>query len=153
MKIQRLLPLVSALGIGLFATSCNHYNNQGNRPGATVSQYRTGYQVRSLPQRYQTMSYGGTRYYYNDNVYYRPQGNGYIVVDNPRGRTTTTTRYSSNRTVAPTTTMIRTLPRGHRVVTYNGVRFYQSGKSYYQPTSGGYQIVANPYQNRRRSWR
>jgi len=152
MKIQRLLPLVSALGIGLFATSCNHYNHQGYRQGATVGQYRTGYQVRSLPPRYQTMSYGGTRYYYNDNVYYRPHSSGYIVVDNPRG-VTTTTRYSSNRTVAPTTTMIRTLPRGHRLVTYNGVRYYQSGESYYQPTGGGYQIVSNPYQNRRRNWR
>jgi len=152
MKIQRLLPLVSALGIGLFATSCNHYNHQGYRQGATVGQYRTGYQVRSLPPRYQTMNYGGNRYYYNDNVYYQPHSNGYTVVDNPRGLARTP-RYSSNRMAAPTTTMIRTLPRGHRVVTYNGVRYYQSGESYYQPTDNGYQIVSNPYQNRRRNWR
>lgn len=152
MKIQRLLPLVSALGIGLFAASCNHYNNHGHRAGTTVSQYRTGYQVRTLPSRYETMDFGGTRYYYKDNVYYRPHRNGYIVVDNPRGRTKVT-RYSSNRRVAPSTTVIRTLPRGHRVVNYNGVRYYQHGESYYQPSGSGYRIVANPYQNRRRNWR
>jgi len=151
MKITRLLPLVSALGIGLFAVSCDHYNHHAHRPGAAVGQYRTGYQVRALPPRYQTMTFGGTRYYYADNVYYRPHGSGYIVVDNPRGGSTTTRYYSGSP--ARTTAVIRTLPRGHRVVTHNGVRYYQHGDSYYQSTRGGYHVVANPYQNRPRGWR
>lgn len=152
MKPQHLIPLVSALGIGLFATSCNHYDQYNSAPQAAVVHYRPGYITRTLPSRYETMDFGGTRYYYNNNVYYRPHRNGYIVVDNPRGRTTVT-RYSSNRVVTPGTTVIQTLPRGHRVVTYNGTRYYQSGDAYYQPMNGGYQIVANPYQNRRRNWR
>jgi len=151
MKIQRILPFVSALGIGLFAASCNHYDHHGHRPGAVASQYRTGYQVRALPSRYQTVTLGGTRYYYHNNVYYRPHGSGYIVVDNPRARTTTTRYYSG--APARTTAVIRTLPRGHRVVTHNGVRYYQHGDAYYLSTRGGYKVVANPYQNRRRGWR
>lgn len=154
MKIPQLIPIVSALGIGLFAANCNRYDHYGHpaHSKGSVSQYRVGYQVRTLPPRYQTLTYGGSRYYYHNNVYYRPHGRGYIVVENPRGRATTTRSYSA-RTSGPNVSVIRTLPRGHRVVTYNGVRYYQHGSSYYQPTRGGYHLVANPYGTTRRNWR
>ncbi|MDP4585093.1 MAG: hypothetical protein NWR21_09070 [Verrucomicrobiales bacterium] len=49
--------------------------------------------------------------------------------------------------------MIRTLSRGHRVVTHNGVGRYQHGDSYYQPARGGYPVDAGHSQSRGRGWR
>lgn len=150
MKIQRLLPLVSALGIGLFATSCNHYYHSGHAPKASVGHYRPGYITRSLPPRYQTMNHGGIRYYYHDNVYYRPHNSGYIVVENPRGRTTTT-RYYSNQ-MPSKSRILKSLPGGYSTMSYKGLRYYRHGDNYYQQTRGGYRMVDNPYSTRGR-WR
>lgn len=149
MKIP-LLPLLSAFGVGLFATSCNHYDYHGHHSTRTVTHYRTGSQVRALPPRYRTLNYGGTRYFYHNNVYYRPQGSGYVVVADPRGRGVTA-RTSIRRT--PDSRVMRTLPRGHRVVTHRGARYYRHGDSFYQPTRGGYRMVDNPYGRGRRGWR
>jgi hypothetical protein len=152
MNHPRLLLTLSALGVSLVVSSCQHrHHHQGHSrtTAAVVShQYRPGYQVRSLPPRYQTMDWGGNRYYYYNDVYYRPYRGGYVVVENPRSRVTTT-RY---RTGGPSAnvTVVRTLPGGYRTVTHRGVRYYQHGNTYYQPTTGGYRMVASPYDRR---WR
>lgn len=137
MKNPRLLLLLSLLCVSLFAGSCEYreYRYGAYPRGSTtvVAKYRPGYYTRSLPSGYRTYTYGGNRYYYHNNVYYRPQRGGYVVVDNPRGRA------DANVTV------IRTLPRGYRTVNYRGVRYYQYGDAFYQPYSGGYRVVASPY--------
>ena len=53
-------------------------------PSAGAPGYRPGYVVTTLPQGYRAEVISGTRYYYHDNVYYRPQGRGYVVVQSPR---------------------------------------------------------------------
>jgi hypothetical protein len=152
MKYPSLLVTLSALGLSLLASSCqnrHHHPAHHPRSAAVVThQYRPGYQVRSLPPRYETMDWGGNRYYYSNNVYYRPYGGGYVVVENPRGRVTTT-RYRSSGP-GPDVTVVRTLPGGYRTVTHRGVRYYQHGNTYYQPSGSGYRIVASPYDRR---WR
>jgi len=152
MKIHRLFTLASAFGIGLLAASCNQYDRYGHRSTGAVVEYRTGHQIRSLPPRYRTVTYGGTRYYHHNNVYYRPHGRGYIVVDDPRRRPAAA-RSHPRRTVTAEVGVVRTLPRGYRVRTHGGVRYYQHGDSYYQATRGGYRIVPNPYRSGRRGWR
>ncbi len=153
MNHPRLLLTLSSLGISLFAASCEHrdydrsysHDHRGTRT-VVSGQYRPGYYVQTLPSRYETVNYGGYRYYVRDNVYYRPQGRGYVVVENPRTRVTA--RY---RGTTGDINVIRALPRGYRTVSHRGVRYYQYGDAYYQPVSGGYQVVASPYSNRR--WR
>lgn len=149
MKSPRLLLALSALGISLSAVSCQHRHYHQSHHAHGAVHYRPGYVVRTLPPRYQTMTYGGTRYYYHNNVYYRPHGGGYIVVANPRVRATMTS-YPVSRGAATNVTVIRSLPRGYRTVNYQGVRYYRHGDSYYQPASGGYRVVASPYPRR---WR
>lgn len=152
MKNPSLLVALSAVGISLFAVSCQHrhyHHGHHARTTAVVGHYQPGYFVRTLPPRYQTVTYGGTRYYYHDNVYYRPQRGGYVVVANPRVRATMT-GYPVSRGPATNVTVIRSLPRGYRTVNYQGVRYYRHGDTFYQPSTGGYRVVASPYPGR---WR
>ncbi len=152
MKNPRLLLTLSALGISLLASSCQHrhrhHGHHHHGPTAVVTQqYRPGYAVRALPPRYQTLTYGGNRYYYHDNVYYRPQGRGYVVVEDPRSRATTKP-YRSSWGPSGSVAVVRTLPRGYRTVSYRGARYYQHGDTFYQPVTGGYRMVASPYSRR-----
>lgn len=157
MKNPRMLLLLTALGISLLAASCEHrdydhgYRSHHRTSGVVVSrEYRPGYYTQALPPRYETVNYGGYRYYRHNNVYYRPQGRGYVVVESPGGRISSP-RQPGYRGGSTNVSVIRTLPRGYRTVNYGGVRYYQHGDAYYQPVSGGYRVVASPYGNRR--WR
>ncbi|HUF64330.1 MAG TPA: DUF6515 family protein, partial [Verrucomicrobiales bacterium] len=141
---------------------------------ATVSSYRPGYVVNTLPPYYQTEIIGGVRYYHYDNVYYRPRGNRYIVVAPPRGGRGWADRSRYGRPDRydrrddrydrrddrgdgrydrddrrdgydrGRTTVIRTLPSGARVMTHRGTRYYRAGDTYYLPSGDGYVLVERP---------
>jgi len=131
MKIQPSFQIVALTGLCLSAVSC--IVDAGAGTATVTTEYRPGYYVRTLPA-YETRVIGGTRYYYHNNVYYRPQGEGYVVVESPRGP------YAASRTE-----IIRTLPNGYRVVERGGTRYYLAGDTYYRAESGGYVIVPNPF--------
>jgi uncharacterized protein DUF6515 len=69
----------------------------------------------------------GSRYYYENNIYYAEVFNGnavvYQVVDAPLGA------------------VVTQLPAGCVVQNYNGKSFQQCGYTYYQQVAGGYQVV------------
>jgi hypothetical protein len=131
MKTYQSLQLLLAAGLGFSAVSCVVETPAVTT--TTVETYRPGYYTRAIPGRYETRTIRGTRYYYADNVYYRPQGEGYVVVDSPYG------------TVAASTGFVRTLPSGYRVVERSGRRYYMVGDTYYRPEGEGYVIVRDPF--------
>jgi hypothetical protein len=84
MKITTTILSLLAAGSGALLTSCVDPYYSG--PSSTsVTVHRPGYVVQTLPPGYRSEVISGTSYYYHDNVYYRPQGRGYVVVDSPRG--------------------------------------------------------------------
>ena len=134
--------------------------------GAVVTTYQPGYVVQTLPQGYRTEVISGTRYYYHDNVYYRPQGSSYVVVRSPRpggtgwdgnqrgydrdwdgvdrdgdGRDRDDYQHHRHSEVR----VIHTLPSGYVVVNRSGQRYYRVGNVYYQSRSGGYVVVDSPF--------
>lgn len=177
MKTPNLVLTLCAVGVGGALTSCvDPYSAgvyaEGPRYSETsVTHYRPGYVVQSLPSRYETEVIGGVRYYRDNDVYYRPQGSRYVVVEAPRGsrfrddrrdyaRTDYDRRGTYSRTsdydrrdsyARPTsydrreTRVIRTLPSGARLVTLRGSRYYQHNNVYYRPEGSGYVIVDSPY--------
>jgi hypothetical protein len=147
-----LLPVLCA-GLATSLVSCvDPYYTGGGSVSTTVTQYRPGYTVDRLPSRYDTEIVGGVRYYRQGNVYYRPQGNRYVVVDTPRNSRGWNDR---NRNGRPDrfdgpqrgrqVTVIERLPRGYRTVNHRGTRYYQYGNTYYQSRGSGYVVVNRPY--------
>lgn len=153
MKFPSPLALAATVLFGGLIGCVTPYDVSG---GAVVtSSYQPGYVVTSLPAGYRTVTYGGTRYYQHDNVYYRPRGSGYAVVDRPRAagpvrrdwdrdgirnrRDPNPTRYDRDITV------IRNLPPGYRVVERGGNRYYRAGDTYYERRANGYVAVRQPY--------
>ena len=156
--------LLTASAAAFLATSCvvETYTPPHT---VTATTYEPGYVVGTLPSGYRTEVISGTRYYYHDNVYYRPQGNRYVVVKSPRpggsgwdgnqrgydrdwdgrdrdgdGRDRDSRddhRGHNHRE----TTVIRTLPSGYVVVNRGGQRYYRVNDVYYQSRSGGYVVV------------
>ena len=175
MKAPIRICSLAAVGLAALLTSCvDPYYSGGGYGGAstttTVTHYRPGYVVNTLPSRYETEVVGGVRYYHYDNVYYRPQGSRYVVVETPRGsrgyRDDRPYKYDNHRANwdpresqrdydhrdhrdgrpgYTETRVIRTLPNGYKTVTYRGTRYYQSGNVYYQSRGDGYVIVQRPY--------
>lgn len=150
MKILGSTTLVAALVAAASLSSCYV------PPGATVAvepAYRPGYVVTSLPYGYRTELISGTRYYYHNDVYYRPSGRGYIVVESPHrhgpprgdwdrdGRPDRRGPYPHDHDV----TVVRRLPSGYRVVTHHGQRYYLAGDVYYQARGDGYIVVRSPF--------
>jgi len=168
MKTTTVLLSVAAAGAGIFLTSCaDPYYTGGS---ATVTAYRPGYVVHTLPPGYRTEVISGTRYYQHNNVYYRSQGREYVVVDSPhrhggdRGRDwdrrNDRDRYNGrdrdwngrpdrgpdrNDHGHRDVTVIRELPRGYKVINRGGQRYYQAGNVYYQSRGEGYIVVRSPY--------
>ena len=160
MKAPIRICALATVGLAGLLTSCvdPYYGSYGGTTTTTVTHYRPGYEVDRLPSRYETEIVGGVRYYHYDNVYYRPRGARYVVVEAPRGSRgyqydnyrpgwdPRETRYERDRDRGRTeTTVIRTLPSGYQTVTYRGTRYYRSGNVYYQPRGNGYVIVDRPY--------
>lgn len=159
---------LAAIGLAGLLTSCMdpYYSGHGGPSSTTtVTHYRPGYVVNTLPGRYETEVVGGVRYYHYNNTYYRPQGNRYVVVEAPRGsrgwkdrpnpydnhranwdpRESGYERKSERRPGYTETRVVRTLPKGYKTVTHRGTRYYQSGNVYYQSRGDGYVIVNRPY--------
>ncbi len=119
--------------------------------GTTATVYRPGYVVQSLPSGYRVETISGTRYYYHNDVYYRPQGRGYVVVESPHRHARRDYdrrddhRWDRNRGPRRDVTVIRELPRGYKVVTHRGQRYYRAGDVYYQSRGGGYVVVRSPF--------
>jgi hypothetical protein len=162
MKAPIRLCSLAAVGLAALLTSCvdPYYSGYGGASTTTtVTHYRPGYTVNTLPTRYETEVVGGVRYYHYDNVYYRPQGSRYVVVEAPRG--SRGYRYDNHRanwdpreshydrdhrrSGYTETRVIRTLPNGYQTVTHRGTRYYRSGNVYYQSRGDGYIIVDSPY--------
>jgi hypothetical protein len=150
MKTKPTLLTLIAAGAAALLTSCVDYYGS---TAVVEPAYRPGYVVTTLPSGYRAEVIGGTRYYYHNNVYYRPQGRGYVVVDSPRVHRSDRDwdrrrdhdwdrrRPGRDRNV----TVIRELPGGYTVVNHRGQRYYRAGNRYYQSSAGGYVIVESPF--------
>ena len=162
MKTKPTVLMLIAAGAGALLTSCVDTYPAG--PTTVVeSHYRPGYVINTLPSGYRAEVIGGTRYYYHNNVYYRPQGRSYVVVDSPHRhipRHDGDWDRRSDRDGRPdrdwdrrrpgsgrdrNVTVIRELPNGYTVVNHRGQRYYRAGDRYYQPREGGYIIVGSPF--------
>lgn len=172
MKTKTTILCLLAAAAAVTLPSCVDASYGGGGYGGGPG-YRPGYVVQTLPPSHRVEVIGGTRYYYDNNVYYRPQGRGYVVVDNPhghdrggnrgpdrgpdrghdwdRGPNRGNDRNDHDRDHGPgrggrnDVTVIRKLPNGYKVVNHGGRRYYQSGGSYYQEASGGYVVVRKPF--------
>lgn len=86
MKNPKIVIPSLAIGLAGLLSSCMDPYYGGGSTTTTVTEYhRPGYAVNTLPARYETEVVGGVRYYRHENVYYRPQGSRYVVVEAPRG--------------------------------------------------------------------
>ena len=147
MKKQHVFQILVAAAAGFGLSSCvdPYY------AGTTVSTaYRPGYAVTTLPSGYSTVTIGGTRYYHHNDVYYRPSGSGYVVVESPRrgaygDRDGVPNRYDRRDDRYRNAQIINTLPSGYRVVSHDGRRYYHSGSDYYVSRDNGYVLVPSPF--------
>ncbi|MES2439398.1 MAG: DUF6515 family protein [Verrucomicrobiota bacterium] len=146
------------LAIGSLLTSCvDPYAGGGYAPTQTVTTYRTGYEVRSLPPGYRTEVIGGTRYYSQGGTYYQPRSGRYVVVEAPRNRGSYDRQYSDRqyngrdrdrdrgRPQGNRDVIVTKLPPGSRPVKYRGGEYYQVRDVYYQRRGAGYVVVSRPY--------
>jgi hypothetical protein len=153
----------AATAVTLLTTGCVVESYNPPPPHGQVS-YEPGYVINTLPSGYRTEVISGTRYYSHDNVYYRPQGRGYVVVRSPRGgggnyghesdhnrnhdgrdRDGDGRDHDGNGNGHGHTTVIRSLPHGYVVVNRGGHRYYRAGNVYYESQSGGYVEVREPF--------
>ncbi|MES2923257.1 MAG: DUF6515 family protein [Verrucomicrobiota bacterium] len=125
-----------ALAFGSLLSSCVDPYAHGSVPHQTVTTYHPGYEVRTLPPGYRTEYIGGSNYYVHNGTYFRPRSGKYVVVEAPR------TRY--NRPSGHNEAIVTELPRGYRVVEYDGTRYYRVNDTYYQQRGSGYVRVGRP---------
>ncbi len=122
------------------------YGPGGATSNTTVTTYRPGYEVATLPYGYRTETYGGTRYYTTGDTYYQSRGGRYVVVESPRGRTySDAPQRNYERTSYDRRDYVTTLPSGYRMTTLHGNRYYQAGNTYYRQEGPGYVVVREPY--------
>ena len=94
-----------------------------------------GMVVNVLPMGYETIMVAGLTYFVLNSIWYQPQGDHYVVVNNP-GNTTTTT-ITTTRTSNTATELTP--------VDINGVRYYvQEGHYYRRSVDGQYLEVTPP---------
>jgi hypothetical protein len=149
-----------ALCMGL-ASCVVPYDSYGGNT-ATVTTYRPGYRINSLPGGYRSETISGSTYYYHDGHYYRQASGGYVVVDAPRnsryhddyGRRQQI--YQPDRLYRESPDrhdgryergeVITRLPAGYRQVNHRGDTYYQVGDRYYRRQKDrSYVIVSNPF--------
>ena len=78
------------------------------------------------PGEYFSVWAGGTRYYYDDGIYYSYLGGNYVVAAPPVGA------------------VVSTIPVDFQPVFINGVTYYRDNGTYYVRTSVGYKVVLPP---------
>lgn len=139
----------AGLGIGMSLTSCVAPYDAATTT-TSVTTYRPGYTVNTLPGGYRSEVIAGSDYYYYNGNYFRRSGSSYVVVDAPRRSRyyDEYTRYG-NRTyrsdVDGRTTVIRELPRGYTTVNHRGEPYYRYQDRFYRRQGSGYVIVASPF--------
>jgi hypothetical protein len=159
------------IALGALLTSCVEPYPGGGAPTTTVTTYRTGYEVRSLPSGYRTETFGGSRYYSHNGTYYQSRSGRYVVVEAPRHYNDNRYDNRDNRKYSDRdrnhdrdhrddhnrddrydrgpqggrNVVITKLPPGYRTVKYRGSDYYQSRDVYYQRSGNGYVIVNRPY--------
>ncbi len=139
--------LLGCLGaaFGALLTSCvDPYYAGPQTSERTVTTYRTGYEVRTLPPGYRTETIAGTRYYHHNGTYFQPRSGRYVVVEAPRRGYDGRDRYDRGPRYEETRVITR-LPRGYRTVNHRGVTYYQVNDSYYQRRGSGYVVVSRPF--------
>lgn len=73
------------------------------------------------------LTYAGSRWYWDQSVWYQPSSTGYMVSAPPIGA------------------IVPSLPAGYASIIYNGVPYFYSGATYYVEVPGqGYRIVTPP---------
>ena len=138
MKHQRS-KAVMAIASAALMTSC-YYS-----PTLPVAAYSPGYSVSTLPQGYRTEVVRGTRYYIHENTYYRPRGNGYVVVEQP-GRPRWVDRDGDgiadryDRAYTPGR-VVTTLPDGYTRVRRNGEYYYRYDDVWFDRRADGRYVV------------
>ncbi len=152
-----ILLLASGLAVGMLSSCVAPTPSQG-QASVTTATYQPGYQISSLPSGYRSEVISGNEYYYHDGAYYRPESNGYVVVEAPR-----TSRYYSDydrqqntrtqRSVTTTTSyqpgqQITALPTGYRSEVISGNDYYYHDGAYYRRESNGYVVVDAPRTSR-----
>ncbi|MES2980877.1 MAG: DUF6515 family protein [Verrucomicrobiota bacterium] len=148
--IKNSILLSAAIGAGLSLTSCVVPYDDGGYASTSVTTYRPGYTVTSLPSGYRSEMISGTNYYYYNGAYYQRRNNSYVVVEAPRS-----SRYYNEYTTYRGRTyhnhpdgsshVIRELPRGYTTVHYGGTPYYQYQDRYYRREGAGYVVVARPF--------
>ncbi len=79
-----------------------------------------------LPSGYRMVTYGHSRYYFHDGVWYRPFGGGFIVDFPPFGL------------------VVPFLPLYYTSLWVGGIPYYYANDTYYTQTAGGYVVVEPP---------
>lgn len=95
------------------------------------SDYRPGRYINPLPYGASRFNYNQNDYYYYEGYFYRPNQNGYMLIDAPVGA------------------IVISLPRLHHRVKQRGVDYYVAGDTYYTRHQKGFRVVDNPYRYRR----
>lgn len=85
-----------------------------------------GYHQSSLPEAIAEVVVAGMRLFYDNGVYYRLEGDGYIVVDPPEGA------------------VVRVIPTYYQEIVINGVTYYTYDGVYYVRVRKGYKVVPPP---------
>lgn len=142
--------LTAGLATVLGLSSCVSPYDTGASTTTSVTTYRPGYTVNSLPSGYRSETIGGTNYYYHNGAYYQRRNNSYAVVQAPRQ-----SRYYNEYTQYGNTTVhnhrdgsshvINELPSGYSTVEYRGTPYYRYQDNYYRRQGSGYVTVASPF--------
>jgi hypothetical protein len=87
-----------------------------------------GFRVRVVPREARVVVWGGQRYWFHEGVWYRPHGNGFVVIAPPFG------------------VVVPVLPAFATLVVIGGAQYYYANEAYYRylPDQGGYEVVAPP---------
>ncbi len=81
------------------------------------------------PNEYYPVWVGGSRYYYDDGIYYNNVDGNYVVAEPPVGA------------------VVSAVPSDFQPMVVNGVTYYVDNGTYYLHTANGYRVVAPPAQN------
>ncbi|MEM9326630.1 MAG: DUF6515 family protein [Bacteroidota bacterium] len=111
---------VTLLVLAIAFLGISQYAHAQRRVVVTETKVVRGPIVRTLPKNHVVITHRNVRYRYVNGVYYRPKGNGFVVVSAPMGiRVTSLPR---------TATVVRV--RGKRYYRYEGIYYRKSGRTY-----------------------
>jgi len=101
---------------------------EGRRPYSPPEFYRRGYRLPALPQSYVRIVIGSDLFFYWDGVFFRPHGEGYVVVSPPPGA------------------RVRYLPTGYISFVIGPRRYFYVNATYYlwDPPTREYVVVEKP---------